>query len=605
MSPWLVSLPVVLPLFAAATLAGLGRRLARRAREAVAAAATLGALAACAALLRASLRAPMVAWFGGWQPRGGIAVGIAFAVDPAGAGLATLSALLVLAAIVFSLDYFKSVGPPYHVLLLVLLAALCGLGLTGDLFNLFVFFELMSAASFALAGYESEDESVLQGALNFGVTNTIGAFLVLFGIGLLYGRTGALNLAQIGRSLGSPPDALVRVAFALIACGFSVKAAIVPFHFWLADAHAVAPAPVCILFSGVMVEAGLFAVVRVFGSAFQTSLSEHEPALRALLATAGALSAAVGAAMAFAQRHLKRLLAFSTIAHVGLMAAAAGLLDERALSGAISYALGHGLLKAGLFLIAGIVLSRLRSVDELALRGKGKPMPWVGALFGAGGLALAGAPPSGLFFGEASVHEGARALGYGWLGALGAAVSILTGGAVLRAAARIFLGWGPRREEQESGGETSEAPESPAPRRTWLMSTTAGALIAAGALSGLIPGIGEAAHACAVRLLHTAEYGAAVLDGAPWPTVAAPPHLEVARALPQALLTTLAAALLAALVLERERRLPSAFRRAIEWAWRPAIGALRAVHSGELNDYVAWLTLGVAAFGGACALWLR
>lgn len=605
MSPWLPPLPVVLPLCAAAVIAGLGRRLPRRAREALAMAATLGALAASAALLHASLRAPVVSWFGGWRPRGPVAVGIAFAIDPAGAGLAALSAILMLAALVFSADYFKAVGPPYHALLLVLLASLCGLGLTGDLFNLFVFFELMSAASFALAGYESEDESVLQGALNFGVTNTLGAFLVLFGVGLLYGRTGALNLAQIGRALGSQSDGLVLVAFALIACGFSVKAAIVPFHFWLADAHAVAPAPVCTLFSGVMVEAGLFAAGRVFHSVFQASLAEHAPALRALLVAAGVLSALVGATMAFAQRHLKRLLAFSTVGHVGLMAASAGLLDERALAGALTYALGHGLVKGGLFLAAGIVLSRLRSVDELALRGAGRRLPWLGVLFGAGGLALAGAPPSGLFLGEAGVQEGARPLGYGWLSAVALAVSVLTGAAVLRAAARIFLGWGPLHEEAPGMcGETSEAPESPAPRRNWLLLAAAGALIAAGALSGLLPGLGDAALAAAARLQHPGGYAAAVLDGAPWPPVAAPPRVEVAQALPRAALATLGAALLAALALRRER-LPRALRRAVRRAWRPGIEGLRAVHSGELNDYVAWLTLGVAAFGGACALWLR
>src|SRR6185369_8985389 len=99
--------------------------------------------------------------------------------------------------------------------------------------------------------YKSEQPGPLQGALNFAVTNTIGAFLVLTGIALLYGRTGALNMAQIGRTLGSQADPLVLAAFTFLTCGFFVKAAVLPFHFWLADAHAVAPAPVCVLFSGI------------------------------------------------------------------------------------------------------------------------------------------------------------------------------------------------------------------------------------------------------------------------------------------------------------------------------------------------------------------
>src|SRR5436305_12636998 len=102
----------------------------------------------------------------------------------------------MLAALVFSLRYFESVGPHYNVLMLVFLGAMCGFSLTGDLFNLFVFFELMSAAAFALCGYKVEAPESLQGALNFAVTNTIGAFLVLTGIALLYGKTGALNMAQ-------------------------------------------------------------------------------------------------------------------------------------------------------------------------------------------------------------------------------------------------------------------------------------------------------------------------------------------------------------------------------------------------------------------------
>src|SRR4029079_4599983 len=152
----------------------------------------------------------------------------------------------------------------------------------------------------------------LQGAINFAVTNTLGAYCVLIGIGLFYGRTGALNLAQIGQALaGHKPDGLVGVAFALVACGFLVKGAIVPFHFWLADAHAVAPVPVCVLFSGVMVELGLFGVARVYWTAFGRALEPHAAAVTHMLIWLGVATALVGGVMCVAQRHLKRLLAFS------------------------------------------------------------------------------------------------------------------------------------------------------------------------------------------------------------------------------------------------------------------------------------------------------
>ena len=129
--------------------------------------------------------------------------------------------------------------------MLVFLAAMAGFCLSGDLFNLFVFFELMGAAAYALTGYKVEAQGPLEGALNFAVTNSVGAFLALTGLTLLYARTGALNLAQIGRALsGHPADGLVITAFVLLTAGLLIKGAVVPFHFWLDDAHAVAPTPV-------------------------------------------------------------------------------------------------------------------------------------------------------------------------------------------------------------------------------------------------------------------------------------------------------------------------------------------------------------------------
>src|ERR1051326_3614368 len=120
---------------------------------------------------------------------------------------------------------------------------------------------------------------------------------------MLYARTGALNMAQIGRALSNQSDALVITAFVFILCGFYVKAAAFPFHFWLADAHAIAPTPVCLLFSGVMVELGVYAVARVYWSIFDGPFAVHRPAVMALLLTVGAITAILGAVMCFGQRH--------------------------------------------------------------------------------------------------------------------------------------------------------------------------------------------------------------------------------------------------------------------------------------------------------------
>ena len=142
------------------------------------------------------------------------------------------------------------------------------------MFNLFVFFEVMSVSAYALTAYRIERPRPLQGALSFAVTNSVGAMMILFGIALLYGRTGALNMAQVGVVLAAhPADGLVIVSFAMIVGGFMVKAAIVPFHFWLADAYTVAPTPAVIVFTGVMSDLGIYAVARIYWTVFEGPLA--------------------------------------------------------------------------------------------------------------------------------------------------------------------------------------------------------------------------------------------------------------------------------------------------------------------------------------------
>src|SRR5919204_3800140 len=390
----LVPLPVAIPLVGAAFLTATGHFLGRRADDLVGIATAAAVTVISTLLILRSLDHDLVYWFGGWTPRHGIALGVAFDVEPISAGLAALAGALMTASFVFAWRYFDEVGTLFHVLMLVFLAAMSGFALSGDLFNMFVFFELMSVCAFALTGYAVEHRAPLQGAVNFAVTNTIGALLVLFGIALLYGRTGALNLAQIGRALeGKGSDGLVLIAFALLLCGFLVKAGAVPFHFWLSDAYAVAPIPVCVLLSGVMSDLGLHAVGRVYWPVFSGVFAAHTGSLRAILVGAGVVTALVGGAMAFFQRDLKRLLAFVTIAHVGIFLAGVGLLTARGLAGTTLYVVADGFVKGALFLAVGILIRRAGSGDELRLRGRGGIAPMAGVVFVVGGLATAGLPP--------------------------------------------------------------------------------------------------------------------------------------------------------------------------------------------------------------------
>ena len=604
----LVPLPVAVPLLTAAALTASGHFLGRRADDLAGIAAAAATTVISTLLVLRSLHHDLVYWFGGWRPRAGLALGIAFDVEPLGAMLAALAGALMTASFVFAWRYFDEVGTLFHVLMLVFLGAMCGFALSGDVFNMFVFFELMSVSAFALVGYAIEHPAPLQGSINFAVTNTVGALLLLSGIGLLYGRTGALNLAQIGRALDERgPDGLVIVAFALLLGGFLVKAGAVPFHFWLSDAYAVAPIPVCVLLSGVMSDLGLHALGRVYWPAFSGVFAAHAGSLRGILVGAGVLTALAGGTMAFFQRDLKRLLAFVTISHVGVFLAGIGLLTARGLAGATVYVVADGFVKGALFLAVGILIRRARSGDELRLRGRGGVAPFAGVVFLLGGLSLAGLPPLGPFPGNALILRSAIDVGYGWLPPLLATAAILTGGTVLRAAARIFLGWGDAQDPSLSYEPPAEEeePEDPGTRVSPpLLFGPALALVAVGLGLAFTPGLAGRATQWAERFENRPAHSAEVLRGVEPRVAAAPAFHPGAAPYVYGAVSTVGALGFACFGLYR-RRLPALVR---SWPGRmtaaPA-ATLKALHSGVVGDYVAWLTFGAAALGGLLALTVR
>jgi multicomponent Na+:H+ antiporter subunit D len=601
----LLPLIVAVPLLVAALLAAFSKLIPRALADGLGTGTAAGlAILAGMVAWHATHFGTIVYWFGDWRPRpGGIAIGIAFVADPLGASLAAFVGLLGTAAMVFSWRYFESVGALFHALMLVFLAAMAGFCLTGDLFTMFVFFELMGTAAFALTGHKIEAES-LEGALNFAIINSLGAFLTLWGISLLYGRCGALNFAQLGRPVQAlgPPDGLVIMAFALIACGFLVKAATVPFHFWLADAHAVAPTPVCLLFSGIMVELGLYGVTRVYWTVFAGASHWHLDKLRLVLLWLGVVSALVGAIMCWRQRHLKRLLAFSTISHAGIMLGAIVTTDAKELAGVLLYVFSHGAVKGALFLCTGILLHRLESVDQVALRGRGRIMPWTGTMFVLGGLGLAGLPPFGTCFGKGLMDEGIRTLGQGWTTWLFGLAAALTGGAVLRAAGWVFAGWGSEVSDEQNAPTDQERPETkPGSQRTPVsMLATAGTLLVLAIVLGLASTFHVWTQQAAGRFLDFKGYGAAVLDA----RSTGPPARATAGSIVFGIGTALTAVVIASLSLLKDY-LPPVFHRAGKRLLEPPLSWLMGLHSGNVCDYAAWLTAGMAALAGLFTLALR
>jgi multicomponent Na+:H+ antiporter subunit D len=591
------ALSVLVPMLVACGMAGASA-FTRRREGAVAVAGAVATLALTAALL-ARDESPLLVWFGGWEPRDGVALGVAFAVDGIGAGLAVFVAALGVVSVVIAARVIRVEDGIFDALMLVFIGAMVGFCLTGDLFNLFVFFELMSVCAYALVGYEVRRRAALEGALTFAVTNTVGSILLLLGITLLYGRTGALNLAQVGRTLAEgPTDGLVVGAFAFVACGLFVKAAVVPFHMWTADAYAVAPTPVCILLAGAFSELGLYGIARVYWTVFDGALGAHADALRAVLVFAGALTGVLGAVLCCAQHHLKRMLAFATIAQVGLFLIGLGLLSADGVAGAAVWIVADGLVKAALFGCVAVVQHRYGEIEERDLHGRARELRPVGAVFVLAALTIASLPLTGSFLGRALVEDAAlKTAGYAWVPALMLVVTGLVAGALLRAAARIFWGIGARapsdpagEPEEEEGGDRESGGTS---RLLWVPAV---AMYMAAVAWGLVPGLTDAAARAAAEFVDGRGYAAAVLDG----RAASPVVPELARpgvtAYAYAAGSLLLAVAVAAVALARVPALPGPVR--------PVVDALRAIHNGRPGDYVAWTVGGAAALGGVFALTL-
>lgn len=600
---WLVPLPVALPLLVAAALVAFSPVSERRITDFVSVATALGVTAACAWLMHLSSLNTIVYWFGDWRPRGPAAVGISFVIDPFGAGLAAFCGFLMTMSLIYTIKYFEEVRTYFHALMLLFLAAMTGFCLTGDLFNLFVFFELMSVTAYALTAYKVEEEQSSPGAFNFAVTNSIGGFLTLTAIGLIYGRTGALNMAQAGAALAHhPADALTTVALAFIFTGFFIKAAVAPFHFWLGDAHAVAPAPVCVLFSGVMIELGLYGAFRVYWMVFHPSLAAMEPRIRVLLMALGCGTAIVGATMCFLQRHLKRLLAFSSISHIGMMLTGAACLSAKGIAGAALYALGHGFVKGALFMGGGVLLSRFGSVDEIELAHRGKKLFVLATVFIIGGLGLAGFPPFGPYLGKQVMEEAAKAAGVHWFLYVFLFASMMTGGAVLRFAGIVFFGWARPTEESKSptghdDRETRDNSKAPV-----LMLTVMSLMVLAPVLMDLAGArVSSAVQAAAERFVDEPAYLGAVLSGHPTGALQVQPSTWHLKGLIEGLAAALGAAIVAALAL-LSCRLPKSTQRAMRKVTGPLQAILEKIHIGHVGDLVIWVMIG-AVIIGAVLIW--
>jgi len=369
-------------------------------------------------------------------------------------GLSSLMLLVVslvsAAAMFFSIRYMEqyTAKTKYLSLFMLMVAGMNGVILSGDIFNLFVFLEIASIASYALVGFGTEHEE-LEASFKYMVLGSIGSMFVLFGVGLVYGNTGSLNMAYISEAIArSGPNVGLSFALALFIAGFGLKAALVPFHAWLPDAHPSAPAPISAMLSGVLIKAlGVYAMARIIFNVFGITIS-----LGWLLVVLGLLSMLTGAFLAMRQWDLKRLLAYSSISQIGYVVLGLGLgglilarggkvsWASLAILGGLFHLANHAVYKSLLFLTSGSVEMSTGTRQLKEMGGLAEKLPITRATCTVASASIAGIPPFSGFWSKLVLVIAAIQGGFYWVAAVIVFVSLCTLLMYLKVQRYAFLG---------------------------------------------------------------------------------------------------------------------------------------------------------------------
>ncbi len=345
------------------------------------------------------------------------------------------------AAMLFSINYMRAYTQVhlYYSPLMLMVAGMCGVVISGDLFNIYVFLEVAAVASYALVGFGVESEE-LEASFKYLVLSAVASGFILLGIGIVYGLRGTLNLAQLaaGGQAGMTNDAMW-LALGFFVAGFGLKAAMVPFHAWLPDAHPSAPAPVSAMLSGVLIKAcGVYVLARLVFNVLGTST-----AVAWVLMLMGILSMVVGVFLAVGQWDFKRLLAYHSISQMGYVVLALGvgaevmvlrgrltphweLLAAVAVGGGLFHLLNHAAFKSLLFLTSGSIVHSAGTRQLKKLGGMARQMPVTSWLVRVGSLSISGVPPFNGFFSKLLIVVAVVWAGHWGLGALTVLVSFMT-----------------------------------------------------------------------------------------------------------------------------------------------------------------------------------
>ncbi|HEX5567224.1 MAG TPA: proton-conducting transporter membrane subunit [Streptomyces sp.] len=439
MIQWLLVAPVLLPVLVAGLSLAMGRNVAAQ-RLLGTGVLTVVLVDSLALLVLADRRGPLVADAGGWPAPAGISL----VADRLSALLLTAALAVALAVLVFAIGEGSAgdseVHAPFHPAYLLLAAGVSLAFLTGDLFNLFVAFELMLAASYVLINLGADEERIRAG-MTYIITSLLSSLLFLTAIGLVYAATGTVNLADLGHRVPELADGVQSVLSLLLLIVFGIKAAMVPLHFWLPDSYPTAPAPITAVLAALLTKVGLYAMVRT-----QTMLFPRTEPWTPLLVAAG-LTLLLGAVGAIVQQDLNRLLSFVLVSHIGFMLFGLSLYTVAGIAGTILYTVHHIAAQAALFLIAGLVAGWSGSAAMSRLAKAPPPPTLLAGLFGAAALSMAGVPPlSGFVAKLALLRAGVQQGGAAVLALLAAALitSLLTLYAMARVWRAVFAA-GPER----------------------------------------------------------------------------------------------------------------------------------------------------------------
>ena len=340
-------------------------------------------------------------------------------------------------ATLYSVSYMKrfTAKPKFYSLFTLMLAGMNGVVLTGDFFNLFVFLEIASIASYALVAFGVEADE-LEASFKYMVMGSVASILVLFSVGLLYGLTGSLNMADIAGIIQGKSNPLLSFSLVLFLAGFGLKAAIVPFHAWLPDAHPSAPAPISAMLSGVLIKAlGLYTITRIFFNVYGMTVQ-----LGWVFKILGIISMIAGGILALRQSDFKRLLAYSSISQMGYVLIGLGCGNYWGLLGALFHLFNHATFKSLLFLNSGAVeyATGTRKLKEMG--GLSKVMPVTGTTSTIASLSISGIPPFNGFWSKLFIIIGLVQAGQFALAVLTVLVSVLTLAYYLKVQRFAFFG---------------------------------------------------------------------------------------------------------------------------------------------------------------------